>query len=224
MVITKQRVGWGLALLAVVLLGSATAASFLLNPGARNAVLLRPAFPLHYSVLVAHIVLAFVALVIGPFQFMKGLRKRYLFLHRITGRVYVSCVVLSGVMGLVVGLFTPDFTRQVAFLTLAVLWLFTVTKAFLAIRRKRIEEHFLWMTRNYALTLVAIVARVLVPLGMLVLVLRGQVSFPRDIERILNDTLGTGIWLSMIINLIVVEWILMRAKSKKAAAKSPMIT
>ncbi|WP_160146367.1 DUF2306 domain-containing protein [Dictyobacter aurantiacus] len=181
--------------------------------------MLDPSFPLHYTVLVIHIFLAFIALVLGPFQFMRGIRQRHIALHRATGRVYLSCVLLSGTASIIVGLYTADFTRQTAFLMLAVLWLLSAIKAYIAIRQRRINEHFTWMVRNYALTLVAVVARIIVPLSIVVQLLRGQISLPINITEVLNKTLGTGIWLAIVLNLVLAEWTILRRIQKKTTER-----
>jgi uncharacterized membrane protein len=211
----RQQIVWGLAILAILGIGLFMISPYVrLNP-AQSRIVLDPSFPLHYDILVTHIFFAFVALIIGPFQFIRALRQKYLSVHRLIGRVYLSCVLIGGLAGFVVGLYTVDFTRQTAFLMLDVLWLFSAARAYRAIRQRHITQHFTWVVRNYALTLVAAVARIIVPLSILVQLLRGRISLPINIGQILNNTLGAGVWLALVLNLVVAEWLILRRASRK---------
>ncbi|GCE29633.1 hypothetical protein KDA_51170 [Dictyobacter alpinus] len=216
MVKVRQYVGWSLGLLVILGIGMVMISPYVqLNP-AQSRIRLESSFSLHYALLTTHIFLAFIALVIGPLQFIPGVRRRFLFVHQNIGRVYLSCVLISGIAGFIVGLYTRDFTSQIAFLTLAVLWLISATMAYRAIRRRRIAEHFTWMVRNYAFTLVAVVARIIVPLSILVQLLRGHLSRPLNISQILDTTLGTGIWLALVLNLLVAEWLILQRVQRTA--------
>lgn len=207
--------GWGVAILIILGFGIFMISPYIrLNP-AQSRVVLDPSFPLHYDLLVTHIFLAFIALIIGPFQFIKGLRQKHLSWHRTIGRIYLGCVLVGGIAGFIVGLYTPDFTRQTAFLMLDILWLFTAGKAYYAIRQQRVTDHSTWMVRNYALTLVAVVARIIVPLSILVQLLRGQLSLPINISHVLDTTLGAGVWLALVLNLVCAEWVILGQVSKK---------
>lgn len=210
----RQQIGWSLAILVILGLGIFMISPYLhLNP-VQSRVVLPPSFPLLYMVLVTHIFLAFLALVLGPFQFIRGLRQTYPFVHRCIGRIYLVCVLISGMAALVIVLTTTDFTRQTAFLMLDVLWLLSAGKAYRAIRQRRMSEHFTWIVRNYAFTLVAVVARIVVPLSILVQVLRGQISFPINIGRVLDTTLGAGIWFALVLNLVLSEWLILQRANK----------
>jgi hypothetical protein len=54
---------------------------------------------------------------------------------------------------------------KLGFASLAVLWLYTGLRAFLAIRRGEVSEHRRWMVRNFSLTLAAVTLRILLPLS-----------------------------------------------------------
>src|ERR1700692_233104 len=47
-----------------------------------------------------HMLIAPVALLLGPFQFFPGLRAKYSKVHRWSGRVYVAACVIAGLGGL----------------------------------------------------------------------------------------------------------------------------
>src|SRR6478735_10605497 len=52
------------------------------------------------GVLIIHISVSMIALLTGPLQFIKSLRKKYIRLHRMNGRVYMGCVLIGGTSGL----------------------------------------------------------------------------------------------------------------------------
>ena len=72
-----------------------------------------------------------VALGLGPFQFLRGLRTKHPALHRWIGRFYLLGILLGGVAGLYMATFA--YTGPVAsfgFGTLALLWLITGALAY----------------------------------------------------------------------------------------------
>ena len=52
-----------------------------------------------------HIFLGLVAIVIGPFQFIKKIRNTYKIFHRIIGYIYTVSVLFSGISGLIIAQF-----------------------------------------------------------------------------------------------------------------------
>ena len=56
---------------------------------------------------------------------------------------------------------------KLGFATLALCWLYTGLRAFLAIRRRAIEDHRRWMVRNFALTFAAVMLRIYIPASIL---------------------------------------------------------
>jgi len=107
-----------------------------------------------------HIGGAIFALALGPFQFLRGLRSRYLQLHRWMGRIYLLGVLTGGLSGLYLAFFSyGGVITHIGFGSLAVLWLATGLLAYRAIRARKIEVHRQWMTRNFALTFAAVTLR-----------------------------------------------------------------
>ncbi|WP_165972257.1 DUF2306 domain-containing protein [Paenibacillus piri] len=207
-----RQLGWSvMALVTVTAAGLAAAPYFLLDP-ANSRVQLDPSFTLHFPLLLVHIFASFIALVIGWVQFIPGLRKKYPRLHRRIGIVYMGGIAVGGITGFVVGLHTASFIRQTAFWALAVLWLVTGWKGYRAVRSKRIESHGQWMMRNYAVTLVAASARIITPILLLIYVAGHPGS--NGILDALGHVLEVNIWTGLVLNLIVVEWVLMRRRGK----------
>ncbi|MFE5322190.1 DUF2306 domain-containing protein [Paenibacillus sp. NPDC056579] len=180
-----------------------------------SRVELNPAIPLHYPLLITHIGFAFIAVIIGWLQFLPGLRKRRPVLHRWTGRVYLGCVAIGAVTGLVVGAFSASYVRQMAFLLLGLLWLFTGWKGYRKARLGRFGEHGVWMARNYALTLVAASARLLTPFCILLyLALHGGPP-AGGVAEIVKQVLEINIWVGLAVNLVITEWMIVNRFNTK---------
>ena len=174
---------------------------------------------LYYPLLVIHISLGTIAVFSGMVQFFPQIRRKRPQVHRLIGRIYMGSVLISGMTALFVALFTVVFNEQVAFLTLDVLWLLSGWKAFRAIRQGKVELHRLWVVRTYALTLAAIFARLVVPLLILLLLLRG--SLPAGgFTALLTEGLGTGVWLSIVLNLVFADWLVNRHQKVSSTAAS----
>src|SRR6202000_2034640 len=117
-----------------------------------------------------HIFFGGVALLVGWLQFSKKIRARNLKLHRAVGKMYMVAVAIAGSAGFIIAMSaTGGLVSRVGFGLLALLWVYTDLRGYLAIRRLDIEQHRAWMIRNYALTFAAVTLRVYLPLttGML---------------------------------------------------------
>lgn len=158
----------------------------------------------HTTMLIMHIVGAMLAIIIGPFQFLEGMRKgRLLKIHRWLGRTYLIAILVGGIGGLYMAQFAyGGLPARLGFAALAILWLFSAFKAYKHIRNKQIESHREWMTRNYALTFAGVMLRLWVPtfgaLGMDFLTSYVIIS-----------------WLCWVPNLIVAEWVTRRRRQNQ---------
>ncbi len=116
--------------------------------------------------LFVHTTLGAVALAIGPFMFLRYIRRHYLNLHRTLGKVYLFSVWLSMTSGLLhlgtVSLW--DVFSGAAFGVglwgLDLLVILTSVLAYTAIRRKDVRTHQAWMAFNYALIVATPMLRV----------------------------------------------------------------
>jgi uncharacterized membrane protein len=148
-----------------------------------------------------HIVGAAVALLLGPFQFSTRLRGARPNVHRWTGRVYLGFGVLcGGVFGLYMAQFAyGGAIARAGFATLALCWLYSGARAYLAIRRGAIQKHRKWMVRNFALTFAAVTLRIYLPLSY-VTGIDFDIAYPAIA------------WLAWVPNLLVAEWAFNTAK------------
>lgn len=112
-----------------------------------------------------HISFGALALLIGWVQFSAKIRAKRLTLHRIIGRVYVIAALLSGMAGLYIALFaTGGWISSVGFSSLAVIWLFSTSRAFLFIRKGEVMAHRKMMIISYAACLAAVTLRLWMPI------------------------------------------------------------
>lgn len=151
----------------------------------------------------AHIFGAAVALILGPFQFLTGLRAARPALHRALGWAYLALGVgVGGIAGLYVAFFAFGGAVSVSgFAVLAVLWLYTGARAVFAAKRHDFAAHRRWMVRNFALALAAVTLRVGLGVGF-----ASGLAFEAFYPPLA--------WLSWVPNLLVAELVLARAAER----------
>jgi uncharacterized membrane protein len=208
----RPRLVWALLVLAVVG-GSVTISPYVLLDIGTSRVDVTNG--LHYALLVAHIFTAMIALVLGPLQFVPAIRARP-GRHRLIGRVYLLVgVIPSGLLSIPVALLSGRLLTQVGLLIPAVAWLVTAWLAVRAIRRRDIEGHRSWMTRNYALTFLAVTARILVPV-----ILLAQLPFsgrtPASAADSATSVIPIGQVLGWVVNLVIAEIVIRRRRARTA--------
>ncbi|MHA7865381.1 DUF2306 domain-containing protein [Flagellimonas marinaquae] len=116
-----------------------------------------------------HISLGGIALLVGWSQFIKKLRSRRLQLHRNLGKVYVVTAILSGLCGLYLGFYaTGGWVSSIGFSSLALIWLFTTTRAYIAIKNKDLALHQGMMVYSYAACFAAVTLRIWLPILIVV--------------------------------------------------------
>jgi hypothetical protein len=166
---------------------------------------------IQFPVLLAHIVFAFIALISGFFQFIDRIRIHRPIIHRCLGRIYVSSVFISGLLALIVIFYIENFAKATSFLALSLTWLFTCWKGYRSALRKNFTEHRIWMIRSFGITLVAVSGRVLVPVLLLTYYIFNGFSLPGGREKMVEEVLNVNIWVGLIVNFIIVEWMIVRS-------------
>lgn len=167
---------------------------------------------IQYPALITHIFFAFIALIAGFLQFVKKIRTRDPRIHRIIGKIYYASVFISGILSLIVIFYIENFSKVLSFLALAILWIFTTIKGIHSVKKKNYIAHQIWMTRSFGITLVAVSGRVLVPLILLAYFLLNGLHVPGGRERMVEEALNVNIWVGLLINLIIIEWIILKRK------------
>jgi len=160
---------------------------------------MRATYEAHRVGIYAHVFAAAVALILGPFQFSTALRARYPALHRWSGRLYLGVGVLVGGLA---GLYMAAHAfggpaARLGFACLAVGWLYTGLRGYLAIRARDIVTHRRWMVRNFALTFAAVTLRLWLPASV-----ASGIAFELAYPVIA--------WLCWVPNLLVAELVLRR--------------
>lgn len=146
-----------------------------------------------------HVTFGGLALLVGPTQFWRRIRQRYLRVHRTAGKVYVVACLLAGGAGLTLAFFAEaGIVARLGFGGLAFSWLYTTVQAYLAIRRRNLPAHEAWMYRSFALTFAAVTLRLWLPLFTFGFGWPFEVSY-----RIIA-------WLCWTPNLLIAEWLIRR--------------
>ena len=154
------------------------------------------------NVLFPHIILGILAILIGPFQFIKSFRNKNIHLHRLLGKIYVVAVVLGGITGMYLALTSQvNLGYMFGLMAMAFFWASSGLMAFFSIRKKKVELHKEWMLRSYTITFTAfvftrLIIDVIVPL---------EIAEPSDIYAL-------SVWSSWVIPLLILEMIIQGKK------------
>lgn len=126
-----------------------------------------------------------IALIIGPFQFSTRLRQRFTKLHRVSGRIYAVCALISAPMAILVALALPVPTLLSASSIQATGWILTTAIAIYCIRTGRTQQHREWMMRSY-------------PFAAVFIVVRAVIAIPA-IDRMGVEGLETAVWCAVAL-------------------------
>jgi len=130
-----------------------------IDPGIRSVIERVPLQAL------THMIVAPVALFVGPFQFFAGLRARRPALHRTLGKLYVAACLIAGTAALATAPYASGGPiAGLGFGTLAFLWIATIFGAWRAAVARKIDLHRLLMRFSYAMTFGAVTLRLQIPL------------------------------------------------------------
>jgi len=160
---------------------------------------------LHYNLaFFAHVFSAIVTLLAGFTQFSPWMRRKHPAVHRWSGWVYITVVLLvAGPSGLVIGLYANGgWSSQLAFCLLAVLWMIFTGLALRSILRGDVAAHRRWMIRSFALTLSAITLR-----AWKFAIVAAFEPRPMEVYRVVA-------WLGWVLNLVVAEWWIRKGKKR----------
>lgn len=109
----------------------------------------------------SHIIPGGIALLAGWSQFNSTFRNRHLQTHRMLGKIYLACVLVSGTAGLYIAMHaTGGWPSVAAFSILALLWLYTTLMAYRYIIRGDQRRHEITMVFSYALCFAAVTLRI----------------------------------------------------------------
>jgi hypothetical protein len=152
-----------------------------------------------------HVFSSMLVLIAGFTQFSTYLLTNYRKMHRVIGKIYVFDILfITGPASLIMALLANGgILSRIAFTTLAILWIFTTTRAWRLAMARQFVEHKEWMIRSYALTLSALTLRgwkwLLIALFHL---------------RPLNAYMIVA-WLGFVPNLLFAEWLIKQNKKRR---------
>ncbi len=154
----------------------------------------------------AHITFAGLALLVGPFQFSRTIRRNHVRVHHAIGRIYIASCLVGGAAAFVMSFFSSvGLLGFFGFGSLAVIWVLVTLTAYRAIRRGDVASHQAWMMRSFALTYAAPTLRFWL-LALLIPQLLLGVPFPQAYAA----AYAPVPFLAWIPNLVVVELMIRR--------------
>jgi uncharacterized membrane protein len=150
-----------------------------------------------------HIIFGGLALLIGWTQFSLKIRSNKLNLHKQIGKVYVISSLLSASASLYIAFYaTGGLVTSLGFICLGTIWFYTTLKAYLQIKKGKIESHEKMMIYSYASCFAAVTLRIWLPL----------------LTALFNDftpAYRIVAWLCWIPNLLIAFLIVMRIGKSK---------
>ena len=155
-------------------------------------------FSQHKLLTFVHVLPGVLFMVLGPMQFSRTIRSRYLKFHRWSGRVFLVCCAIIATSALLMSfqMAIGGANETTATTLFALLFVFCLTKAFIHIRRREVLLHREWMIRGFAIGLGVATVRPIV----------GAFFATRRLSP--HEFFGTAFWLGFTINLIAAEaWI-----------------
>ena len=154
----------------------------------------------HPYLTLVHVVTGFLFMVLGPIQFLPAVRNRWIWFHRLSGRVFMIASLIGAISALVIIVRLPVFgslSTSVAVLVADALFLACLVQGYRTIRRRDIARHREWMIRAFAIGLGISTFRLMIPLLMLT-----------PIHATFIEAWDTVAWLGFITNALVAEiWI-----------------
>lgn len=180
----------------------------LLKPGAlsspRNpAADLDAHFASERALVLTHILPAMLFMVLGPLQFLRGLRSRYPQVHRWSGRIFLAASAVVGVSGLKLafGKTVGGLDEKAAITLFGTFFLIALAKALWHALRREFAQHREWMIRGYAIGLAVATIRPIIGSFFAVALIHGHKPQP-------TEFFGTAFWIGFTLQTIAAEiWI-----------------
>ena len=199
------------AVIFLALIGHAVATRrtiVLLKPGAlsssRNpAADLDAHFAGERALVLTHILPAMLFMVLGPLQFVRGLRSRSPQVHRWSGRVFLVASAVVGITGLrlAFGKTIGGIDEKAAIALFGSFFLISLAKALWHALRREFAQHREWMIRGYAIGLAVATIRPIMAAFFASALLRGHAPEPKEF-------FGTAFWVGFTLQTIAAEiWI-----------------
>ncbi|PYT78051.1 MAG: hypothetical protein DMG40_21380 [Acidobacteria bacterium] len=207
---TLARFLW-IAVIFLAFVGLAVAARrtiVLLEPGAlsspRNpARELDGHFASERALVLTHVLPAMLFMLLGPLQFVRGLRARHPQVHRWSGRIFLAASAFVGATGLrlAYGKTVGGIDEKAAIALFGTLFLISLGKALWHALRREFAQHREWMIRGYAIGLAVATIRPIIGAFFAAAVIRGRSPDP-------HEFFGAAFWIGFTLQAIAAEiWI-----------------
>jgi hypothetical protein len=169
---------------------------YIFLPPGTLAPALKPSFDRNIIAIISHAVFSSIAIITGAIQLRKKWRARFPVWNIRLRYIYFVSVIIGGISGLILALEAyAGFANLIGFSLLAILWLFTTYKAYIAQKNKNMPDYKIWIVRSYALTFSAVTLRFYMGIFFWIF---GYLQF-----EYFYATLGFLCWVP---NIILVEW------------------
>lgn len=180
----------------------------LLKPGAlsspRNpAADLDAHFVGERTLVLTHILPAILFMVLGPMQFVPGLRSRYPQVHRWSGRIFLAASAVVGISGLKLayGKTIGGLDEKAAIALFGTFFLIALAKALWHALHREFAQHREWMIRGYAIGLAVATIRPIMGTFFAAALMSGHAPQPKEF-------FGTAFWIGFTLQTIAAEiWI-----------------
>lgn len=145
---------------------------------------------------IAHIVGATCSLFLGPIQFWKSIRTKYLKFHRLSGKIYIIGTLIAAISALRLALVFDCVGCRFSLIPLSTLLFITTTLAWYAIKQRNIVAHRQFMVRSYTCALAFVFVRLyqVIPMDSLFGIIEDQ-----GVRVVVVE------WMFSILPLILVE-------------------
>lgn len=160
----------------------------------------------HYKLaFFSHVFTSIFVIALGITQFSKTIRKRFSFIHKLSGKIYVLLILLvASPSGLIMAFYANGgLIPQISFSILSILWFIFTLKAYTNILKRDFQKHRDFMIRSYALTLSAISLRLF------------KYGIVTVFELPPIDTYQIIAVLSWTVNLVIAEWVIRGTRDKR---------
>lgn len=150
--------------------------------------------------LIGHISGGLIALAIGPFQFWKIFRNKFMTTHRWLGRIYLTAILIGTISSTYLAWTSGirvNFSWAFGLQGLAFAWITTASMAYISVVRGLILQHKEWMIRSYVVTFAFVTFRWL-----------NDSQIAHQLMTKFEERGPTLIWLSWTIPLLITEIVL----------------
>jgi uncharacterized membrane protein len=194
--------GWAavvlLALIAIVAAITRFALLVSTSPAGSTTDPFGATYAKHGPTMLFHVVFGLAFMLLGPLQFVRRLRSAHPQVHRWCGRIYIVAGFVLGISALSIVLRFPigGVNESTAITFAAAIFLFSLARAFVYIKRRDVVHHREWMIRAFALGLAISLDRIVL---VLFLVFTG---------RPFSELFGVALWVSFSFMAVAGEiWI-----------------